>query len=175
MKQISDIDLKHFKLIRDNIDSIILNASRMYDVESITVLDVAPQTHEGAKKYFKKASVKTLDLDKNSNADYICDLAKADQIMNDTFDVIFCTEVLEHTDDPFSCAKTMFRILKPTGVCFVTTPFNFRIHNPLPDNWRFTEHGLRLLFKDFNRLQINALEDGGRFLMPIQYSVVAQK
>jgi len=175
MKQVSEIDKKHYAMIRDNIDNMLLHASILYDKESTIVLDIAPQVHAGAKKFFKRAFVQTLDIDEASNADYICDLADASFIPDNTFDIVFCTEVLEHTNDPFSCTKTIHRILKPGGICYTTTPFNFRIHNPLPDNWRFTEHGLRILFKHFQAVTITPLEDEGRFLMPVQYLTVAVK
>lgn len=175
MKQVSDIDNKHFKMIRQNITSMVLCASMVYDKEGVVVLDIAPQVHAGAKKFFTKATVKTLDIDKDSSADYICDLADANIVPDETFDVIFCTEVLEHTNDPFACAETLRRMLKPNGICYVSTPFNFRIHNPLPDNWRFTEHGLRILFKNFSNVTVTPLEDVDRFLMPIQYTTVLIK
>lgn len=175
MKQVSDIDKKHFDLIRSNIDNLIVNASLEYDKEGISILDVAPQTHQGVKKYFKFASVKTLDIDPSYNSDYVCDLANAEIIEDNKFDVVFCTEVLEHTNNPFACVETINRILKNGGVCFISTPFNFRIHNPLPDNWRFTEHGLRVLFSSFKEVQIDPLEDENRFLMPIQYITIARK
>ncbi len=66
-------------------------------------------------------------------------------------------------------------MLKPGGLAFITTPFNLRIHGPLPDCWRFTEHGLRELFKDFDILELSSLESEERFLMPIQYTLIAKK
>ncbi|MCK5818286.1 MAG: methyltransferase domain-containing protein [Psychromonas sp.] len=50
------------------------------------------------------------------------------------------TEVLEHTLNPFRAINEIYRILKPNGILIMTTPFNFRIHNPLPDCWRISEH-----------------------------------
>ena len=56
----------------------------------------------------------------------------------------------------------------------MTTPFNFRIHNPLPDCWRFSEHGLKVLLKDFQKIEIS--ENGTeRFLFPVQYKTIAKK
>lgn len=173
--KVSDLDNHHLKMIRENIDSLTLDFSKKFDDYNVSILDVAPQIYQGVKKHFKLANIKTLDIDNKSNADYICDLGNATIIDDSVFDLVFCTEVLEHTNDPFSCVNTIKRILKPKGIAVITTPFNFRIHNPLPDNWRFTEHGLKILFKEFSSVEIKALETNDRPLMPIQYSLIAIK
>lgn len=165
---VSKIDIDHLNKIRSTVNGLFSDAATIYDVENTLILDIAPQDNGGAKNYFKNAKIKTLDIDPKTNPDFVCDLADANIISSKTFDVIFCTEVLEHTKDPFSCAKTIHRILKDSGVAFVTTPFNFRIHGPLPDNWRFSEHGLRILFNCFSEISIIPIESD-RFLMPIQY------
>ena len=91
------------------------------------------------------------------------------------FDFVICTEVLEHTLNPFNAVNEIYRVLKPGGAAFVSTPFNLRIHGPLPDCWRFTEYGLREMFKKFQIEKLNALESSDRFLMPIQYTLIVKK
>ena len=174
--KVSNVDNKNYSLLRKNVCDFIQTFSNL-DSEATLVLDVAPEIHKGAKEFFKKSIVKTLDIDKKSAADYIADLCKTNTITipDNYFDIIFCTEVLEHTNNPFLAVEELYRIVKPGGIVAVTTPFNFRIHNPLPDNWRFTEHGLRILFKMFKNADIQELIDEDRFLMPIQYTVTAIK
>lgn len=83
---------------------------------------------------------------------------------------------MEHTNNPFHAVNELRRILKPNkGLVCVSTPFNFRIHGPLPDNWRFTIHGLKVLFSNFEDVKINVLNDDDRFLMPIHYTLIAKK
>jgi SAM-dependent methyltransferase len=177
MKIISNIDKNHYDLIRKNVSDFILNLSNLYDSEDFIILDVAPEKHLGAKEHFKLATIKTLDIDPNSDADYIADLCNTNTeiIPNDTFDLIICSEVLEHTNNPFHAVNELRRILKPKGLVCVSTPFNFRIHGPLPDNWRFTIHGLKVLFSNFEDVKINELNDDDRFLMPIHYTLIAKK
>ena len=112
-----------------------------------------------------------------SNSTYICDICKnnSEIIEDEKYDVIFITEVLEHTNNPFDAVNELFRMVKKGGVVVSSTPFNFRIHNPLPDNWRFTEHGLRVLFNKFQSVEITELVDENRFLMPIHYTLIAKK
>jgi SAM-dependent methyltransferase len=173
---VSDIDKRHYVALRNNVSNFIKKIS-VADKSELLILDVAPEIHKGAKEFFHKGVVKTLDIDKNSSADYIADLCKNNQdtIPDDFFDIVVCTEVLEHTNNPFLAVDELYRIVKPNGVVAVSTPFNFRIHNPLPDNWRFTEHGLRVLFSKFKSVDIEPLIDVDRFLMPIQYTVLAKK
>ncbi len=83
--------------------------------------------------------------------------------------------MLEHTLQPFDAVAELRRLLAPGGHLVLTTPFNFRIHGPLPDCWRFTEHGLRALLADFEIVAIDAVETPDRPLMPIHYRTVARR
>lgn len=174
--QVSDYDKKVYELIRNNVSNFLEKSSKLYDKQNAIVLDIAPQIHEGAKKYFTKSKVYTLDINKNSGADYIADICKTNStIPSEVFDVIVCTEVLEHTLKPFEAINELYRMLKKDGVLLLSTPFDFRIHGPLPDCWRFTEHGLRELLKDFSEVLIFPLENEERFLMPYQYTTIGIK
>jgi SAM-dependent methyltransferase len=177
MRKVSSMDEEHIKLIRDSVSKFVQRVAEKFDREGALVLDIAPQVHEGASPYFKKSSVETLDLDKNSGATYIADLTDNNHrlIPDDRFDYVVCTEVLEHTLQPFKAVEEIERLLKSSGIAFVSVPFNFRIHGPLPDCWRFTEHGLRALFNNFEIVELNALETKHRFLMPVHYTLIARK
>lgn len=177
MGQISETDEVNLKKIRKNVSDFVAGCGKKYDKGGARVLDIAPQDHEGAKPYFPNATVETLDIDPKSGATYIADLCQNNEevIPGDTFDYVVCTEVLEHTLQPFDAVNEIERILKSGGLAFVSTPYNFRIHGPLPDCWRFTEHGLRALFKNFEIVELTGLEDEDRFLMPTHYTLVARK
>ena len=177
---VSEQDKANLAALRANIESFMarVGAVGTYVTQAGgTLLDVAPQDHHGARPFFPDTvRIETLDIDPDSKADHIADLCScAGQIGHERFDFIVCTEVLEHTRQPFDATLNMLQMLKPGGLVFVSTPFNFRIHGPLPDCWRFTEHGLRELFKDYEILELNALENEDRFLMPLQYTLVARR
>lgn len=175
-REISATDLSHYQLIRDNVSNFIRSCAERFDRPG-KLLDIAPQVHAGARAHFKKASVETLDIDPTSDATYIADLCANNSgvIASDHFEFVIATEVLEHVLQPFDAANELFRILKPGGLLFMSTPFDFRIHGPLPDCWRFTEHGLRALLKKFEAVDITPLENPERWLMPTHYTVVAKK
>ena len=176
-KTVSEFDKKVFERIRDNVSHFLQLSAEKLDSSTIKLLDIAPQDHAGAKESFLKSQVLTADIDVKSGADYIVDICMNNdsKISAEEFDIVVCTEVLEHTLNPFSAVNEIHRILKKNGLLLMTTPFNFRIHGPLPDCWRFTEHGIRALLNKFEIIELNALEDEERFLMPLQYTTIAKK
>lgn len=176
-QEVSELDKKYYQLLRQDVSDFMARGGKTYDGDGARVLDIAPQDHEGAKPYFAKSTVETLDIDPKSGATYLADICEDNTatIPAASFDVVVCTEVLEHTLQPFDAVNEIKRILKPGGVALVSVPYNFRIHGPLPDCWRFTEHGLRALFKDFEIVSLDSLDDEDRFLAPIHYTVVVRK
>lgn len=176
-KTVSEFDNEVYVQIRNNIREFMKNQAKKFDSDSIKLLDIAPQVHAGAKEFFVKSTVFTADIDKKSGADYIIDICENNEVTvpSGLFDIIVCTEVLEHTLNPFAAISEIHRLLKPNGFLLMSTPFDFRIHGPLPDCWRFTEHGIRALLKDFELVEIIGLENENRFLMPLHYTTVAKK
>jgi ubiquinone/menaquinone biosynthesis C-methylase UbiE len=60
-----------------------------------------------------------------------------------TFDTLMATEVLEHCPDPDIILKESFRVLKPAGVFFFTTPFLWNLHEVPHDEYRYTPFSLK--------------------------------
>jgi len=176
-KEVSTLDVDHLALIRANVRHFMQTSAAAWGDKPGLLLDIAPQDHEGARPYFSvSVAVETLDIDPAAGATYCADLCRHnDQIPACRFDIVVCTEVLEHVLNPFAAISEIRRVLKPGGLLLASSPFNFRIHGPLPDCWRFTEHGWRSLLTGFESIDIMALEDVNRFLMPIHYSVSACK
>jgi SAM-dependent methyltransferase len=174
------MDVEHLRIIRDNVRAFVRSVAGEYaaNAREARLLDIAPQKHEGARPFFSDSiAVDTLDIDASSGCTYIADICcnNGDLIAENYYDFVVCTEVLEHTLRPFDAVQEIRRILKPKGHLFLSVPFNFRIHGPLPDCWRFTEHGLRAVLVGFRILELNAVPTAGRPLMPVHYTVVASK
>ncbi len=174
---VSKRDEEILEKIRNNVRQLIQNVAQKYDAKDVKLLDIAPQDHNDVAQFFTQSDVETLDLCQNTNPTYVADLCQNNSktIPSNRFDFIVCTEVLEHTLKPFEATAEIYRMLKPGGFAFISTPFNLRIHGPLPDCWRFTEHGLRSLLSPFKDVQITPLEEENRFLMPLHYTTIAQK
>ena len=174
---ISEIDKRNLILLRKNVDIFLSRVTTEFIHSNSCILDVAPQDHAGIMPFVNSTIlVETLDIDPSSNSTYISDICTCAHIVGlEKFDHIICTEVLEHTRQPFDAVENIYKMLKPGGCAFVSTPFNFRIHGPLPDCWRFTKYGLEELFKKFEIIELNELKSDDRELMPIQYTLIAKK
>jgi SAM-dependent methyltransferase len=90
-------------------------------------------------------------------------------IPDDAFDTVVCTEVLEHTLQPWMAVAEGRRILKPGGRLFVSSPFFWAWHGrpgEFRDYWRFTEEGWDALLAGFTSRAIRPFEWTGesRFL-----------
>ena len=175
-KIVSNFDLDVYNKIRANVRDFQLTSIKKIDLANALILDVAPQVHHGIKEIATVGFiVETIDIDPQYEPTFCGDICEPSTLPNNRYDAIFCTEVLEHVSNPFEAVKGLFLALKPGGILFATSPFGFRIHGPLPDNWRISEHGWKELLKNFEQVKITALEDPNRFLMPLHYSVMAVK
>ena len=69
-------------------------------------------------------------------------------IADGSFDVVLCTQVLEHCDDPAQAVRELRRVTAPGGRVLAST-HGVQVYHPSPvDYWRWTHEGLRKLFRD---------------------------
>jgi SAM-dependent methyltransferase len=170
-------DNETFELTRQHIDSFIRRVAKKTKEERLSgrLLEIGSQNRSEIKNNFTNYKVETLDLVDTYNPTYVGDLTQFNaEIPSDLFDCIACLEVLEHTANPFEAVKELRRLLKNGGYLLVSAPLNWRIHGPTPDCWRFTEHGWRVLLKDFDIMEIDTLETPERELFPIKYNILAK-
>lgn len=86
------------------------------------------------------------DINKGKGVDVVGDAHN--QPFNDNeFDIILCTEVLEHLKKPKMAISEVKRVLKPDGKLMLTTRFIFPLHDTPGDYYRYTIYGLKELFK----------------------------
>jgi SAM-dependent methyltransferase len=79
------------------------------------------------------------------------------------FDVILCTEVLEHVSDTDAAFCELARLLKPGGKMVVTVPFAYPLHEEPYDFVRLTPYQIRECARN-TRLEIVELEVSGNEL-----------
>jgi SAM-dependent methyltransferase len=82
------------------------------------------------------------------------------------FDSAMCLEVIEHVPDPMRALTELFRVLKPGGYLYLTTPQMWYAHYEPHDFFRYTNHGLRHLLTEAGFEMVNLERTGGfwRFL-----------
>lgn len=68
----------------------------------------------------------------------ICDAALP--FRRESFDVVYCTEVIEHVMDPQVLVRECFRVLRPSGTLFVSAPYHGRFKNILLASLAFEKH-----------------------------------
>jgi SAM-dependent methyltransferase len=65
-----------------------------------------------------------------------------------SFDLVLCTQVLEHADDPAKAVSELRRVTRPGGRVLAST-HGVQVYHPSPvDYWRWTHEGLRRLFSE---------------------------
>lgn len=123
-----------------NIQGNVLSIGSSYDIDK-----------EGKKyrDYFYNATkYTTSEVSSKFGCDLILDVTNMSEILNETYDCVFCIGVLEHV---FECRKGLeeiTRILKRGGTLIVGFPFNQRLHCEPTDFWRFTKFTIDLLLRD---------------------------
>jgi len=81
------------------------------------------------------------------------------------FDIVLCTQVLEHAQRPWWLVEESYRVLKAGGFFILTAPQTWGLHEEPRDYYRFTSYGLRYLLERTG-FQVKTLEArGGVFRM----------
>lgn len=85
-----------------------------------------------------------VDISRQGDADATADLKKL-PFRDDTFDAVFCSQVLEHEPEPAALLAELRRVVKRDGTLVLTAPHLSRLHDAPGDYYRFTAEGLRFL------------------------------
>lgn len=120
--------------------------------EMVTDIGSGRVSREDAyNKYFPNRL--TVDIDPENKPDIVADI-HALPFENDSQNVVVCMEVIEHCHSPQEAVNEIHRVLKPGGLCILTTRFMFPIHNYPHDYWRFTEMQMAKLFQKWNVVEL---------------------
>ena len=133
-----------------------------------TILDVGggkPFTKwlSSYKDLFVNSDYKTMDYDKNTDADIVGDIHNI-PLPAGSVDAIICHSVLEHVKDPQKAMSEMYRQLRPGGKMFFHVPSIYPYHAKkgfYPDYWRFFDDAIKLMFADFSKVE--CVKRGGYF------------
>lgn len=139
------------KFIKDKLDKMI-SCRKVYDIGG--------GSKSRHRHLFKEYIV--VDVNPEHKPDVVGDIQNL-PFEDNSIGGILCFSVLEHVENPILAAKELYRVLKPGGEILLSTPFIWPYHGNrfYKDFWRFTEDGLRFLFKEFSRVEI--MPGGGYF------------
>jgi ubiquinone/menaquinone biosynthesis C-methylase UbiE len=85
-----------------------------------------------------------------AHIDFVSDITRI-PVPNASYDVILCTEVLEHVPRPIEALQEMVRITKPGGRLFLTAPLGSGLHQePYHFYGGYTDHWYRKFLTEFN-------------------------
>ena len=145
-----------------------------HDYENLDILEIGsgnPSINQSVAHIFHNAKlfVQT-DVSKSYGHKYL-DITSS-VLIEEKFDLILCTNVLEHIFDSKTAIKNLNYLLKEKGHLVVSVPFIYPLHDEPNDFWRFTEHALKKLFSDF---KILTFKKTGIRQFPTQYILLLQK
>ncbi len=118
------------------------------------------------KKYIKMDKFEYL----NAKPDIIGDALDI-PLKNNSVDSVFSSQVMEHVTNPQKMVDEIYRVLKKDGICITTTHMAQVLHGEPHDYFRFTEYGLRELFKKFKYVEVKP--NGGALLAIFQLFIFA--
>jgi len=85
-----------------------------------------------------------MDVGRNLATDVVGDAQRL-PFSSDSFDTIFCSQVLEHVPEPWLALTEFERVLKPGGKLILSVPHISWLHNEPHDYYRYTQHGVSFL------------------------------
>jgi SAM-dependent methyltransferase len=95
------------------------------------------------RKLFDHVTYETADFGQVNNKayselDYVCDLTDI-PVPDEAYDLVLCTQVMEHVPDPLAVLRELHRVLKPGGQAWLSAPLFFAEHEKPYDFHRFTQ------------------------------------
>lgn len=130
-------------------------AAQFGDMADWNVLEVGSYNENGTpRKTFEQAVATYTGIDMRAGRDVDAAM-QADCLLFDAghFDLVICTEMLEHDIRPWRSVPEMARVLKRGGHLLMTArgfdDYGGYPHHPCPgDFWRFNVNSFNVLFRD---------------------------
>jgi SAM-dependent methyltransferase len=134
---------------------------READVRNKRVLEVGSRNVNGSLRVkieaLHPASYLGIDIEQGPGVDELCGIDQLiDRYGEQAFDVIICTEVIEHVRDWRGGIQNLKAVLRPDGALLLTTRSSpFPYHGFPFDFWRFEVEDMRQIFAD---MTVDAIE-----------------
>jgi SAM-dependent methyltransferase len=124
------------------------------DVAGKRVLEIGSLDINGSARkcveFWQPAEYVGVDIKEGPGVDLVCDAEKLIDIFSEeSFDVVFSTELLEHVLNPKTVISNMKRLCKRNGTILLTTRSYGFVFHPFPyDFWRFELSDMQSIFSD---------------------------
>ncbi|MBC7249757.1 MAG: class I SAM-dependent methyltransferase [Anaerolineae bacterium] len=116
----------------------------------------------------------SIDIAPTRNPDVVCDVCHV-PFPENSFERVFLMEVLEHVYDPAQALAEIYRVLKPGGVLIFSVPFVFPLHDRPFDYFRFTKHGIELLLRNYDQVNIVERNNYGETISVLMMRLLMEK
>jgi SAM-dependent methyltransferase len=94
-----------------------------------------------------------VDIFPYKNVDIITDIQKL-PVADGKIDIAICSAVLEHIRDPHQVVDEIYRVLKEGGLTYSYMPFISGFHASPDDYTRLTYEGMKVMFQDFEIIDL---------------------
>jgi len=122
----------------------------------LTLLDLG-----AGPQYFRvlteRFSVIAVDKERYEGINVLADLNKPLPFSDESADIIFLSHTLEHIAEPQRLIDECYRILKKGGTIISVTPFLVLEHQGPHDFYRYTQYGLKYLFRNYSAVSVELL------------------
>lgn len=168
-----------------NLGAIIVDTLR-YDFIKKSFTNAGPREYlldlgcgvKPFKPYYDTIAKKSIGIDvaqspHGTNAVDIVYDGKIFPFKENEFDLVFCTEVMEHVPDPVLFLSEINRVMQMNGKLIMTTPFMVPLHEEPYDFYRYTKYGIKELLtrSGFEVEQITPFADYFGVIMAFQMQI----
>ena len=153
-------DYLHYKYLWPNLEWAARTALEHVGSDHPTVLDIGCG-HKPYHDLFPGAQHWGMDHGTvDTSPDLVGDALRL-PIRDQSVDIVFATQVIEHLTNPHDMVRECKRVLRPRGCLIVSGPFYWPLHEEPYDFFRFTKYGFAQLMKDAGFSEWQIREDGG--------------
>ena len=117
-----------------------------------TIIEIGTKRWNGVRNtrrdYWPEAQHIGVDYLEGEDVDMVVDAMKLSETFGENYaDAIFTASTFEHISKPWIAAQEILKVLKPNGVWFCQSHFNFPEHGFPNDYMRFSTEAWKVLFE----------------------------
>lgn len=125
----------------------------LYPISDPLALEVGVEKYSILKRLFNVNRIERMDRDDcimGNKIDYNQDLVEDSiESLRNRFDLVICSNTLEHTFDIHEGIKRLFELCKPGGIIYISMPFLHGLHLDPYDYWRVTPYCMEKLVSSY--------------------------